>query len=166
MKPFKTRIAVALSAALLMLAGSGAAALPSWRLPDLENRSIGPLDFQGQWVVVNYWATWCKPCREEMPALDDIDRRNENLTVLGVAWQDADVEELKEFLERVPVSYPVLRVDPFEAPPDIQPPRVLPTTLVFAPDGALAERFYGPIAKSDVQAVINRPRDNAGGDEP
>lgn len=149
-----------------LLAAAGApAAGPDWRLPDLEGRPTGPADFSGDWVVVNYWATWCKPCREEMPALDELARENDDVTVLGVAWEDTGIDELKQFLERVPVSYPVLSVDPFEPDPAIEPPRVLPTTLVFNPGGELAERFHGPVTRGDIQAVIDDGKSNPG-DEP
>ncbi len=109
----------ALIAAALLLAAAGAAAMPGWQLPDLDGRATGPADYPGNWVVVNYWATWCKPCREEMPALDDLARANPGITVLGVAWEDTSAGELKAFLERVPVDYPVLRADPFDPPPDV-----------------------------------------------
>lgn len=137
--------------------------MPGWRLPDLEGVNTGPADYPGNWIVVNYWATWCKPCREEMPALDELARANPDVTVLGVAWEDTSAEQLRQFLERVPVDYPVLRADPFDPPPDVEKPRVLPTTLIFSPDGTLARRFHGPVSRADIQGVVDSGHDVKGG---
>lgn len=142
-----------------LLSVAGAAAASGWRLPDLEGREVGPADYPGRWVVVNYWATWCKPCREEMPALDAIARGQDDVAVLGVAWEDTGPAELEAFLERVSVSYPVVQADPFDPPPGVEAPRVLPTTLVFGPDGALAKRFHGPVSRSDILHVVESPEE-------
>lgn len=153
-----------IAACLLLLASEVAGAAPDWRLTDLRGRSVGPADFAGNWVVVNYWATWCKPCREEMPELDRIADRNDDVTVLGIAWEDTSPAELKRFLERFPVSYPILRADPFDPPPGVEAPRVLPTTLVFGPGGQLVERFHGPVSRTAIQAVVDRNDANTGGE--
>jgi len=149
---------------LLVLASGVADAVPEWRLTDLQGRSIGPADFAGDWVVVNYWATWCKPCREEMPALDEIANRNDHVTVLGIAWEDTSTAALERFLDRFPVSYPILRADPYDPPPNVEAPRVLPMTLVFAPDGQLARRFHGPVSRGDIQSVVDGERSGTGGE--
>ena len=153
-----------LAGCLILLACGMAGAVPDWRLTDLQGRSIGPADFAGEWVVVNYWATWCKPCREEMPVLDGIASRNDHVTVLGIAWEDTRPVELERFLERLPVSYPILRADPFDPPPDVEAPRVLPMTLVFGPDGQLVERFQGPVSHSDIQSIVDREDAKTGGE--
>lgn len=149
-----TFILFAACVAVLLLAAMPVSAAPGWRLPDLSGELVGPADFEDRWVVVNYWATWCKPCREEMPALNALAGAHGNLAVLGVAWQDAPVAELERFLERVPVHYPVLRADPFEPPEALDPPRVLPTTVVYGPGGELARRFHGPVTRADIERII------------
>lgn len=141
--------------AVFMLISAGVAAMPSWRLPDLAGESLGPADFEGRWVVVNYWATWCKPCREEMPELNALARANDNLAVLGVAWEDVTVDDLTGFLKKVPVDYPVLRADPFDPPPAIEAPRVLPTTVIFGPAGDEVRRFHGPVTRADIEQVVH-----------
>lgn len=139
--------------AVLILAASGATATPAWRLPDLSGTPVGPADHAGDWVVVNYWATWCKPCLEEMPDLNALAAAGGQLVVLGVAWEDTSVENLKRFLEKVSVDYPVLRVDPFEPPAAMEAPRVLPTTVVYDPGGQEVERFHGPVTRADIERV-------------
>lgn len=155
MTRLKSHGTVAASLALLLLATHVAAAAPSWRLPDLSGERIGPADFAGQWVVINYWATWCKPCREEMPELNALAASQERLVVLGVAWEDATVEDLQAFMKMVPVEYPVLRVDPFDPPADIEAPRALPVTVVYGPGGDEVKRFHGPVTGSDIERVIH-----------
>lgn len=141
--------------AVFMLVSAGTAATPSWRLPDLAGESVGPADFEGRWMVVNYWATWCKPCREEMPELNALARAHSDLAVLGVAWEDASVNDLQAFLEKVPVDYPVLRADPFDPPPAIEAPRVLPTTVIYGPAGEELKRFHGPVTRADIERVVH-----------
>lgn len=139
---------------VFLLVAVQAAGAPSWRLPDLNGEPIGPGDFAGDWVVVNYWATWCKPCREEMPELDALNGAGGGPVVLGVAWEDASVADLRRFLDNVSVGYPVVRVDPFDPPGSVAAPRVLPTTVVYGPEGAEVERFHGPVSRADIERVI------------
>ena len=84
---------------------------PPFETLDLSGKTERLEDHQGQVVLVNIWATWCVPCREEMPKLDRLyrDRQQEGFIVFGLSDEDVDVQ--RKFLQRVPVTYPLLTLN-------------------------------------------------------
>lgn len=99
----------------LLSKGSSGVALgevaPTSPLPQLEGGGNGSLsDYRGRWVLVNFWASWCIPCREEAPALESFQRRqgNGHFTVLGIDSRDLSGDG-RAFVERYGLSYPQLR---------------------------------------------------------
>ncbi|SRR6056297_371791 len=132
------------------------AAPPEFELPDLDGRMHKLSDWRGDWVVVNYWATWCAPCRKEIPDLSRLHDERDDITVLGLAFEDTDVATFRSFLEEYPASYPILRVDVYAPPEDFGAPRALPTTYLIAPDGRLAETWIGPITGDTVRERVDR----------
>lgn len=110
------RIASLLAAltAAALLAGSPAqaaapAAAPDFALPARDGGTIRLSDLRGQVVMVNFWATWCGPCRQEMPLLEQIHAKYEPLgfTLLGVNVEP-DSAPAQDWLKSVPVSFPIL----------------------------------------------------------
>jgi len=77
---------------------------------DLSGKTHHLRDQKGKVVLVNIWATWCGPCRAEMPRLDWLyqERKEQGLMVFGLSHEDVDVQ--RKFLEQVPVSYPLLTI--------------------------------------------------------
>lgn len=142
-------------------ASAGAPSLVSAERPMLELKTLDGKDFsladhRGQWVVVNYWATWCGPCLKEMPDLSALHQRRKDLTVIGLAFEDTDAATLSTFLENHPVSYPIAQVDPFQPPLDFAAPRGLPLTYVIDPQGVLREEFLGPVTGEGLERAIER----------
>lgn len=109
---------------------------------------------RGQWVVVNFWATWCGPCLKEMPELSALDAMREHVEVIGLDYEDIEPDALKTFLKRHPVVYPIVIVDVYDPPKDFDPPVGLPNTYLIAPDGKVAKRFLGPITAKDIDDAI------------
>lgn len=109
---------------------------------------------RGKWVVVNYWATWCNPCLKEMPDLDAFAGSRSDVALIGLAYEDIEPEEMRAFLDKHPVSYPISIVDVFEPPADFPAPRGLPMTWLIGPDGAVVKRFLGPITSHDLDQAI------------
>ena len=109
---------------------------------------------RGRWVVVNFWATWCTPCLKEMPELSALDAMREHVEVIGLAYEDIEAAELKAFLEKRPVVYPVAIVDVYEPPADFATPRGLPMTYLIAPDGRVAKKFLGPVTAAELEGAI------------
>lgn len=109
---------------------------------------------RGKWVVVNFWATWCKPCLKEMPELSALDAMREHIEVLGLAYEEIEPEEMREFLQRHPVVYPVVILDVYDPPADFATPRGLPMTYLIAPDGKVAKEFLGPVTAREIEEVV------------
>lgn len=124
-------------------------------LPDLDGTMHSLSDWRGQWVAVNYWATWCAPCRKEIPDFSQMHDAREDITVLGLAYEDTEVEVFKEFLAEYPASYPILLVDVYEPPEVLGAPRALPTTFLVDPEGRLVETWIGPITSDRIVERID-----------
>jgi cytochrome c biogenesis protein CcmG, thiol:disulfide interchange protein DsbE len=86
-------------------------AAPTGALPQLEGEGSGSLaDYRGRWVLVNFWASWCIPCRQEAPALESFQRAHagEDFTVLGIDTRDLS-EDGRKFVREYGLTYPQLR---------------------------------------------------------
>lgn len=113
-------------------------------------------DFRGQWVVINYWAKWCKPCIEEIPELNKLDAEHDQITVLGVNYDGAQGIELAQQLEDLGVEFSTLLLDP-TIELGIARPMVLPTTIILDPEGNISKTLVGPqTAASLVAATVAR----------
>lgn len=127
-------------------------------LPDVQGGQRSLSEFRGKWVVVNYWATWCPPCLEEIPDLVAFHERHQgkDAVVLGINYEDIPQEQLRAFVDEYFISYPVLRNG------DIQPPNErlavggLPTTYIISPDGVPVARQIGTITGADIEQFMDR----------
>ncbi len=124
-------------------------------LPRLHGDEVRLSEFRGKWVVLNYWATWCAPCRKEIPDLSALNDARDDIIVLGLAFEDTDVENFDAFLAEFKPSYPLLLVDVYAPPEPFGAPRVLPTTIILNPEGYPVKTFLGPITKEDVESFID-----------
>lgn len=99
--------------------------------------------WHGKWVLVNYWAEWCAPCRKEIPELNRLHRETDDVVVLGVNYDGLQGEALTKLIGEMKIEFPVLLHDP-GARWNQPPPGVLPSTLVIDPEGALRDVLVGP----------------------
>lgn len=127
---------------------------PRLRVTTLDGASFDLAEHRGRWVVVNFWATWCKPCIKEMPELSALDAMREHIEVIGLAYEEIDLPAMREFLQKVPVVYPIAIVDVTAPPEDFETPRGLPMTYLIAPDGRIAKSFLGPVTARDIEEAI------------
>lgn len=130
------RTALLLSFPLLLQACSQTA------LPLVSGEAIDWRDLQGQWVLVNYWAQWCEPCREEIPELNQLDQA-QDIRVLGVNFDGLQDAALQAAVTDMGIQFSVLNGDP-AAGQGWQTPLALPATLVINPQGELLEVRFGP----------------------
>lgn len=103
--------AAALTGALAVtsLVGASASLAPSFTLPSRSGDTVSLTQLKGKVVMLNFWASWCGPCRQEMPLLDQMHKRYSALgfTLVGVNV-DANSKDAEEWLSKTPVSFPVL----------------------------------------------------------
>ena len=145
-----------MAALLMVMAAASVMAAPpiDFELEGLDGSHYQLSDYRGQWVVVNYWATWCAPCRKEIPDLSQLHDRRSDLVVLGLAFEDTEPADLHAFLEDYPASYPILLVDTFNPPESLGAPRALPTTWLVDFDGHIVETWIGPVTGEMIEDRI------------
>jgi len=126
-------------------------------LTDLNGKESKLSDHLGKWVVVNYWATWCPPCREEMPELQAFHDNHFETdgVVLGLNTEVISGADIKEFLEDYFVSYPNSRVGPVSNTEFGKVPG-LPTTFLISPEGNVEARQVGGVTREMIEKFINK----------
>lgn len=154
MKRLLAALLIAASAAAAPLsAAETAAAKPELSIKTLDGKTFNLADHKGNWVILNFWATWCSPCIKELPELSNFVKTHKNVRAIGLAYEDTDVAEIKAFLEKHPVVFPIAQVDTFDPPKSLETPRGLPTTYLIAPDGSIAKKFTGPVDEAALRAA-------------
>ncbi len=155
-----TRILTVVCFALLLAAPNLPAANETeepvdFTLQRLQGGEVSLSEFRGKWVVLNYWATWCTPCRKEIPDLSALHEARDDIVVLGLAFEDTEMEVFDEFLEEFHLSYPLLLVDVYAPPEPFGAPKVLPTTIILDPAGYPVKTFLGPVTRPDIELFID-----------
>ncbi len=123
---------------------------------DLElanGSSVALSDFQGQWLLINYWAQWCKPCIEEIPELNEVDAQ-QNVSVLGYNFDRHRGDALAEQATRLGIQFPLMVHDPaplFEQ----EPPSALPATMVIDPQGEFRQWLMGPQSREGINSLLS-----------
>lgn len=112
-------------------------------------------DYKGKWVLVNYWATWCPPCLEEVPDLVYLyDKyRKKELMVIGVVFDYKNQKEVTDYVDDMLMSYPIVLGDD-NITRQIGVADVMPTTFIYNPKGKLVKIKRGLITKQYVEKVI------------
>jgi thiol-disulfide isomerase/thioredoxin len=126
-------------------------ATPPLVLKDLAGKEHRLDDYRGKVVVINFWATWCEPCREEMPSLNRLKTQMADtpFAILAVDMGEGEAR-IKAFLEKTPVDFPVL-LDRDSAVSKLWKVRVLPTTLVLDPDTRIRYMVIGELDWSSAE---------------
>lgn len=132
--------------------GSGASA-PALELNDLTGNVHRLADYRGRVVLINFWATWCEPCRDEMPSIERLRAKlaGRPFTVLAVNV-DEPQSRIRTFLARLPLGFPVL-LDPGRRATRAWSVRVLPASFVVGPDGRVRYAAVGELDWSAPPAV-------------
>ncbi|MBA2238110.1 MAG: TlpA family protein disulfide reductase [Lysobacter sp.] len=135
---------------------SRGAPMPALALPGLDGGTVQlPRAYAGRAILINFWASWCGPCIVEMPELDAYARRQDanGTQVLGIALDRR--EDVRTFLQRTPVGYPILIDAPGPADSSVQlgnPRGVLPYTVLIGADGRLLKQKIGPFVSGEIDA--------------
>lgn len=113
--------------------------------------------YLGQWVVVNYWATWCPPCIVEMPELQEFhdEHKDKDAIVIGINTELIGKQQLLDFLDEYFITYPVFTSRPTqESELGLIPG--LPTTFLVTPEGKVVARQVGPVTRDMIEQFIER----------
>ena len=141
----------------LWLEPSAPPATPELSLEDIEGETHALADYRGELVVVNFWATWCPPCLEEIPMLIEAQEefRDQGLRILGPAMDDA--MPVARFAERHGMNYPLF-ADPAQVGPALSllgdTQGALPYTVVIDRDGKRVESHHGALDRAQFDALI------------
>ena len=126
-------------------------------LTDLDGKQVKLSDYKGKWVLVNYWATWCPPCREEMPELQAFHdaHAKTDAVVLGLNTEVISDDEVKEFLDSYFIDYPNFKVGPVS---ETELGRIpgLPTTFLLSPGGDVVARQVGGVTREMIEKFIKK----------
>ncbi len=127
-----------------------------FNLKNLEGQAVQADDFKGKWLVINYWATWCAPCRDEIPELVKFQAENaDTVQVVGIAYEDASIEKLQSFAKDFNVNYPLLTIDVYNPPEFAREGGLgLPTTIVYNTEGMRHKKHMGPIDAVGLQEML------------
>jgi cytochrome c biogenesis protein CcmG/thiol:disulfide interchange protein DsbE len=125
-------------------------------LPQLDGSLWRLSDHRGQVVLINYWASWCAPCRQETPGLIDLAReyRYKGLSIVGVSMDEGGKPAVESFMSEFHMPYPVLMPD-LTAPPVVAV-EALPTTVLVDRDGRVAKSYIGAVREKVFRADVDR----------
>jgi peroxiredoxin len=160
-RPYRARHALAAGALALLLglsltgtgcttkttstqAGAVGTAAPAFALPDLEGKTVRNTDLHGKVVILNFWATWCPPCRDEVPDFVRLQSkyRDKGLAIVGLSLDAGGASDVRPFVDEYDVNYTMLiaNQETAESYGGIQG---IPTSFVLDRNGTIVKRFVG-----------------------
>ncbi len=140
----------------MFTSAAAASEVRDFSYPDLDGKIHKLSDYRGKWVLVNYWATWCPPCLEEIPELEIFHNNHKDTlaVVLGVSMEGINNDRLREFVEEQFISYPILLAGEDVSQLLGKVPG-LPTSYLVNPAGEVVAREVGPINAASIEEFIH-----------
>lgn len=129
-------------------------AMPDFTMPDLGGASWRLSAHRGRVVLVNFWATWCAPCREEIPDLVRLAKSERGLDIAGIALDAADSAQVRQFVKAADLPYAVLL--PTGSSPLADAIDALPTTFLVDKEGRIAQAYFGAVSEKTVREDVGR----------
>ena len=137
--------------------------VPPFLLRDLDGNLVSTAAWQGKVVLVNFWATWCPPCREEIPILIMLaDKYKDDLLVVGISVDDGPPADVKEFAHKMGIKYPIV-MRSYELVAEYGGVPALPTTFLVNKEGRVVQKHEGLFSpglyETEVRALLGLPID-------
>ena len=127
-------------------------AVPPFTAVDIDGRPIATAALRGKVVIVNFWATWCPPCREEIPDLVALQKKyKDQLQIIGISQDSGSVDDVREFAREHGINYPTVMSTP-EIEKLFPGVYALPTTFILDREGRLAQRHIGMLNAARTEA--------------
>lgn len=135
--------------------------MPPFLVTDLNGNAVSTAAWKGKVVFINFWATWCPPCRAEIPVLIDLaNRYKDRLQIVGVSLDDDDPLDVKKFAEHFGINYPIVMASP-EIVAEYGGVPALPTLFVINTDGKVVQKhegLYSPeLYETEVRLLLGLP---------
>jgi thiol-disulfide isomerase/thioredoxin len=137
--------------------------MPAFLVTDLDGNPVSTAAWKGKVVFINFWATWCPPCRAEIPVLIDLaNRYKDRLQVVGVSVDDGDPADVKQFAKQAGINYPIVMADRAIVA-EYGGVAALPTLFVVNPDGNVVQKHEGlysnALYEAEVRLLLGLPVD-------
>ena len=130
---------------------------PAWTLKDVNGKAVSLDQFRGKVVVLDFWATWCPPCRAEIPGYVQLQKKyaKDGLAVVGVSLDQGGVEVVKQFIADHHVDYQIVMGDQkiVDAYGGVN---AIPTTFIIDRQGNIRYRKVGEMPTADFEAILRR----------
>ena len=121
---------------------------------DSDGKPIRMSHYRGKWVLINYWATWCNPCKTEMPILNRLFQRySDRVVVLGVSFDHLTNYQLNDVRKAYRLTYPLLSFFPIKKY-GVENIGVLPITFIINPQGHLVKTLKGPQSTAKLKRIL------------
>lgn len=137
------------------VAGQGKSKAPAVELRDLQGRTVRLSDYKGRVLLLNFWATWCPPCRAEMPDLVKWQREygSRGLQVIGITYPPAEAREVRQFIRTIKVNYPIL-IGSAETKALFEQGDTLPVTVIIDRAGSIHGLIEGIILPEEFEQKV------------
>jgi thiol-disulfide isomerase/thioredoxin len=127
-------------------------------LPKMDGRPFKLSNYRGRWAIINFWATWCRPCLQEIPELIWFSEKySHKAVVIGVNYETTKLRSVKNFISKQGINYPVVRIGDEPLAP-FEPLTGLPSTFFVSPEGDYVARHIGPLTARDIEKFIGQYR--------
>ena len=130
---------------------------PDFELASLDGKHVKLSDYRGKAVLLNFWATWCSPCKVEMPWFVDLQKQygEEGLVILGVAMDDSDAPKIAQFASEMGVNYPVL-LGTDQVSEDYGNVEFLPTSFYIDRTGKIIGKGTGLLGRKEIEENVRK----------
>jgi len=118
---------------------------PNFTLPDLNDKMVSLADYRGQVVLLNIWATWCRPCVEEMPSMEKLyqELKDEKFVILAVSIDESGADVVRPFMKKHKLSFPAL-IDSAGTLKNLYRTTGVPESFIISKQGGILEEIIGP----------------------
>jgi len=147
--------------AWLLLVVSAISYAEGFSFEDIQGKTHRLEDYQGKWVLVNFWATWCSPCLSEIPELSSLHsaHKNKDLAVIGIAVESGSSIKVSDFAQAHGINYPIVMGNR-KITAQIGIVDALPISYLYNPTGKQVGRHAGEVTRVSIEAYIKNGKFN------